>query len=616
MNKIRSASIDKNHKRFVDLLRRETPSRKKSALLQYVRKYGITHCLFINLDQVAREHLCTLDFFFEYLKVTPSKHEVHKTVRALQIKEHSALWQTLLLQKSPPPEQKYGSLMNFCLFANWYSSVLSLSSWVEQQTSIGDSLRHDALMLKTDALYANDNHTKAIETLQQQNIEGLSSEQQEEINTRLGIIYLRTNNFKDAQQMFLAQVQKYRAQSPVAVGELSNALHNLGAAYRRQGEFKLAHDALQEALFIRRQELGEEDIATLLTKQNLAVVLRSLDREREAKPILLDVSQKYERMLGEQHQYTITVHNNLGLVLRDLEEHEEAYNYMQRAKNSCFVVFGSTHSMSLTIQMQCAVILKRTERYLEAAQELRYVAAKQTEIFGEHHLNTLTTQYKLATTLVFLEDDHDQEITLLFEKIYEQRKKQLGSVHPSTMVILSTRIEYMEMKDRYQEAIELYPLLITAQKDRFGERHAKVLLSTYNLGKLHLKCQQPQKAIQSLQETLDGEIERYGKDSEDIAMTYWNLARAHRMNNTPDQAAIFRKRCWEIEVIHSNRWNIESLKTAVAYAKDLLASGNIQEAQLFYIDMDEQAVHEELNKKQLQQLYKMKECIESHGSDI
>ena len=108
----------------------------------------------------------------------------------------------------------------------------------------------------------------------------------------------------------------------------------------------------------------------------------------------------------------------------------------------------------------------------------------------------------------------------------------------------------------------------------------------------------------------------YGEDSEDIAMTYWNLARAYRMNKTPEQAALYRKRCWEIEVLHSSTWNIESLKTAVAYIKDLLASNNTQEAHHFQTSIYAHPTDEELNEKQLKQLSKMKELIESHGREV
>ena len=613
MNKIRTSSLNKRHQTFTHLLMNDTPSQKESTLLRYVRRYGIAHCLFIGLVEEAKKHLCTLDFFFELLQVTPLQQDILKICRALDIQEESALWRTMLLQRSPPPAQQYISLMNFCLFANWYSSVIELSSWVEQDTSTTGSLRCDALMRKVDALYADDDHKRALEILHLLKTEELSSEKQEECNTRLGIIYLHLTEFEKAQKIYLEQVQKYRAQTPVDGGLLSNALHNLGAAYREQGDFVLAYDALNEALSLRIQEYGEEDITTMLTQQNLAVVLRHTDREREAKDILLDLSRKYERILGKKHRYTITVHNNLGLVLRDLGEYEEAYTYMQRAAQSCISIFGSSHSLSLKIRMQCAVILKRMERYHDAAHELREVIRHQQELLGTNHLDTIITQYKLATTLVFLEEDHDEEIMRLFAHITEQREKQLGRTHPSTMVILSTRIEYLNMTKRYQEAIELYPSLIKAQKERFGSGHAKVLLSTYNQSKIHLKRKEAKKAITLLEETLEGEIKLYGKDSEDIAMTYWNLARAHRMNKTPEQAALFRKRCWEIEVRHSSTWNIESLKTAVAYIKDLLASSNIQEANRFQIKMHEQAANEELNDKQQQQLSKMKELIESYG---
>ena len=230
MNKIRTSSLYKRHQAFANLLINDTPSEKKSALLQYARRYGIAHCLSVGLVEEARKHLCTLDFFFELLQAIPLKQDILKICRALRIQEESALWRKMLLQRSPPPSQQYISLMNFCLFANWYSSVVELSSWVEQDTSTTGSLRHDALMIKADALYADDDYERVLKILHLQKTEDLSSEQQEECNTRLGIIYLQMTEFEKAQKIYLEQVQKYRAQTPVDERKLSNALHNLSAA--------------------------------------------------------------------------------------------------------------------------------------------------------------------------------------------------------------------------------------------------------------------------------------------------------------------------------------------------------------------------------------------------
>ena len=90
----------------------------------------------------------------------------------------------------------------------------------------------------------------------------------------------------------------------------------------------------------------------------------------------------------------------------------------------------------------------------------------------------------------------------------------------------------------------------------------------------------------------------------------------HSMNKTAGQAVLYRKRCWKIEELHSNTWNIESLKTAVAYIKYLLASNNTQESHHFQTSIYALPTNEELDKEQQQQLSKMKELIESHGRYI
>ncbi len=80
----------------------------------------------------------------------------------------------------------------------------------------------------------------------------------------------------------------------------------------------------RQALALRETVLGNEYPDTLMSMNNLAVVLNSQGKYKEAERIYRQELALAERVLGNEHPFTLTSINNLAEVLNSQGKYKEA----------------------------------------------------------------------------------------------------------------------------------------------------------------------------------------------------------------------------------------------------------------------------------------------------
>ena len=89
-------------------------------------------------------------------------------------------------------------------------------------------------------------------------------------------------------------------------------------------KFDAAEPLLRRAVTGFERTTGPDGSGTLLSRNELASMLRALDRHDEAEPISRQVLAGYERAFGPDHPHTLVAVNNLAVTLRNLGRLEEA----------------------------------------------------------------------------------------------------------------------------------------------------------------------------------------------------------------------------------------------------------------------------------------------------
>ncbi len=103
------------------------------------------------------------------------------------------------------------------------------------------------------------------------------------------------------------------------------------AAIVRSSDLDLAESQTREALAIQRSQLGDEDIDTVTTLNNLAVIVHDQGRLGEAEKLYRELLTLKQETLSEFHPDIAAAWHNLGSLLVDSGRYDEASEILERA---------------------------------------------------------------------------------------------------------------------------------------------------------------------------------------------------------------------------------------------------------------------------------------------
>ncbi|MCH9648874.1 MAG: serine/threonine-protein kinase [Deltaproteobacteria bacterium] len=125
---------------------------------------------------------------------------------------------------------------------------------------------------------------------------------------------------------------------------LTPALHNLGMVYRRTGELELARSVLEQALELREPFLDENAPDIAKTLNNLGLVLHDLGENQLATTHLERSLRLHEKTLGPDHPQLSYSLNNLAMVRDSEGDFQSAKALFEHAVRIDRKAFGPNHT--------------------------------------------------------------------------------------------------------------------------------------------------------------------------------------------------------------------------------------------------------------------------------
>jgi non-specific serine/threonine protein kinase/serine/threonine-protein kinase len=158
---------------------------------------------------------------------------------------------------------------------------------------------------------------------------------------------------------------------PTTDASLRQALADL---YQRIGRYDDAYPLQESALATRRRTLGEEHPDTLVSVNNMGVLLEAQGRLAEAEPLYREALEKSRRTLGEEHPETLGSVGNMGVLLQAQGRLAEAEPYLREALEKRRRTLGEEHphtlaSVSLMLRLRVAQSQSREALDLGAPYE-------------------------------------------------------------------------------------------------------------------------------------------------------------------------------------------------------------------------------------------------------
>ncbi|RWA14269.1 hypothetical protein EKO27_g835 [Xylaria grammica] len=155
---------------------------------------------------------------------------------------------------------------------------------------------------------------------------------------------------------------------------------NLASLLQSLGRYKEAETLHRRALEGRELGLAKDHSDTLTSLENLALSLQGLGKYEEAETLHRQVLKRREEVLGKNHWDTLTSLNNLASVLCDLGRHEDAEASHRLALEGRETVLGKIHPDTLTSLNNLASVLSVLGKHKEA-ETLR---GRSNEIIESH----------------------------------------------------------------------------------------------------------------------------------------------------------------------------------------------------------------------------------------
>ncbi len=355
-----------------------------------------------------------------------------------------------------------------------------------------------------------------------------------QILNEIGSLQLSNEEYLEAEVSFrqVADIQKKygKEQDPMSIMNLSIAL-------LRQDKLDDA-SASFEASFDRARELNwaEDHLDMLLLKENAIELLIRQSRLHEAEECYLSLIADLKRVAGTMHLRTIQCAASLGYLHEQMEEPDKAEELYKSLIENHKKVFGEQHVHTIDVIERLSLLYRRQGRHEEALPLCLSLFESYLKSSGEDHQFTILSAESLAMTY-----------------------KKLGN---------------------FAQAEPLFFKVLTSEENSLGEEHPDTVMTRYNHGICLFKIEAYEKSYDTLEKVLMAERKIHGPESSQLVLTYWHLAQCQNRLGNYKKAAEHRRKCWELELEDDELSVEETLQSAQALTKDLLAADEPEEAQI------------------------------------
>ncbi|WP_225795175.1 tetratricopeptide repeat protein [Streptomyces aculeolatus] len=352
-----------------------------------------------------------------------------------------------------------------------------------------------------------------------------------------------------------------------------------------QGRFHLAENGWRTAHRARKATSGPEHPRTLISRNNLALVLRALGRLEEAEREHRAVHDIYARVLGPEHPDTLTSRNDLARVLQDLGRLEEAERGHRAALDIRARVLGAEHPDTLTSRNDLARVLQALGRLEEAERGHRAALDIRARMLGAEHPDTLTSRSNLARVLQAL--GRLEEAEREHRAVHDTRARVLGPEHPDTLISRNNLARALQDLGRLEEAEREHRAVHDIYARVLGPEHPRTLISRSNLASVLRALGRLEEAERENRAALDIRARVLGPEHPDALISRNNLALVLRALGRLEEAEREHRAVHDIYARVLGPEHPHTLTSRNNLARVLQALGRLEEA-----EREHRAVHD------------------------
>ena len=261
-------------------------------------------------------------------------------------------------------------------------------------------------------------------------------------------------------------------------------LDTMGTVYHHLGIYSRADPLLQEAVAVRRENLGDENLDTASSLLHLGELRTDEARYAEGEDLLRRSLAVREKLLGATHAAVAEALYSLGLVLRREGKSVEAESALRRAIASNQAVLADGVPVALGLD-RLALVLEDQGQLKEAETVARRAVEIARRRLGEHHVDTARCVGHLGSVLS--ERGEYASAEPLIREALETRRRKFGANHPTVAFWLEQRANLLRDRGDLREAEPVYRDAAAISAGALGDDHYQVASIRANLAELLLE---------------------------------------------------------------------------------------------------------------------------------
>jgi serine/threonine protein kinase/tetratricopeptide (TPR) repeat protein len=276
-----------------------------------------------------------------------------------------------------------------------------------------------------------------------------------------------------------ARIETEMKDQPEVQASLMDAI---GMVYRGLGLYDSAIPLLEKSVKLRREVLGNENVDTAKSLNDLGWVLLEKQRSKEAEPFLQEAIKIRRKLRGEEHQETAESLNLLAFARKDQGDIVSAETLYRETLALRKKIFGPMHRDVAQSLNNLALMATEKGDFTEADKLYQEALAIDRQTVGMEDPDVLTHLSNYA----LLKDNQGEydAAQVLYREIIVNKRKVLGNEHPSLAVTLNNLAENLRQKGDYENAEPFYREAQAIFTKQLGEDNPNVATLTQNLGRM------------------------------------------------------------------------------------------------------------------------------------
>jgi len=282
----------------------------------------------------------------------------------------------------------------------------------------------------------------------------------------------------------------------------------LGFSFFCLSEPQLAVEQYERGLALFTQQNGPEHADTVKCMQNLANAYYDLGRRSDALRLRRKVFEIRKEQLAEDDPATLQSMMNLAISLAGSEP-EEARQLYERTLALQKERLGHDHRDTLMCMGNLASAYAAAERYEDALALRLEVLAINRAKHGPKHADTIGSLVSLARSYYLQEQP--QQACELYEEALPLQLERLGPEHSATLNIKTNLAAAYNALGRKEDGLKLFQEVRSVQMHKLGLTHLDTIISTFNLAENLMYLDRGTEAVAVLDECLVDALDKKTK---------------------------------------------------------------------------------------------------------